>query len=341
MKEIALIFGGISSEHHISIESAYSVYQHIDHSTYHITPIYITATGTWYKLTSFATTQPHELLKDNATRITLTCNPCQPGFISTNPYTYYPIHTALIIMHGKNGEDGSVAATCHLSGIKVCGCSGIASILALDKYRSHLIANSIGISTAKSTLLTLDTLDSLEEKVSSLNFPLFVKPNKAGSSYGIRKVNSYQQLKEAINYAFSYDDEVMIEETISGYEVGVGILEDNHQLIVGSIDRIEIHNDFYDLKEKYNACTSVIHNPSGLDQNLQQRIKEVALNLYQVHNCKGFARIDLFIKDDETIIFNEINTIPGFTCNSRFPTMMKLVGINFTHCLTTIIENAY
>lgn len=341
MKEIALIFGGISSEHHISIESAYSVYQHIDHSTYHITPIYISKTGTWHKLASFTTTQSQDLLKDNATSITLTCNPCQPGFISNNPYRYYPIHTALIVMHGKNGEDGSVGSACHLSGIKVCGCCGIASILALDKYRSHLIANSIGITTAKSRLLTLDTLDSLEEKISSLNFPLFVKPNKAGSSYGIRKVNSYQQLKEAINYAFSYDDEVMIEETISGYEVGVGILEDNHHLIIGSIDRIEIHNDFYDLKEKYNACNSIIHNPSELDQNLQNKIREVALNLYHIHNCKGFARIDLFIKDDETIIFNEINTIPGFTSNSRFPTMMKLVGINFTNCLTTIIENAY
>lgn len=182
-----------------------------------------------------------------------------------------------------------------------------------------------------------DSYEKIEKEVSKLKFPLFVKPLKARSSFGITKILSIDHLKDAVEAAFQYDNKITIEENIDGFEVGCAVLG-NHDLVIGEVDEIELKDGFFDYFEKYNLKTSEIHLPARLSEEEREKIKKIALEIYQILGCSGFARVDMFYTKDKTIVFNEVNTIPGCTSHSRYPSMLKKIGMSFESVIDRLIE---
>jgi D-alanine---D-serine ligase len=208
----------------------------------------------------------------------------------------------------------------------------------MDKDRAHRLVEAAGIEIPKSVVITkCYDRGSLYDRTKDLSYPLFVKPVKAGSSFGITKIYDREGLPEAVNSAFEYDNEVIIEENIEGIEVGCAVLG-NQELTVGEVDEIELTQGFFDYTEKYTLQSSQIHMPARIDRETADRIKRTAKVIYQVLGCKGFARVDMFLTPDKKIVFNEVNTIPGFTAHSRYPNMMKGIGLLFPQLLDRLIE---
>lgn len=166
---------------------------------------------------------------------------------------------------------------------------------------------------------------------------MFVKPVKSGSSYGVTKVTGKKDLYGAVKNAFVYDDQVIIEEGIDGFEVGCAVLG-NNTLIIGEVDEIELSGGFFDYTEKYTLTSAKIHMPARIDADTSARIKDTAAVIYRVLGCRGFARVDMFLSPDRDIVFNEVNTIPGFTTHSRFPNMMKGVGLRYAEIVDRLIQ---
>ena len=171
-----------------------------------------------------------------------------------------------------------------------------------------------------------------EEIRKSLSFPLFVKPLRAGSSFGITKVADESALDSAIALALSHDSKAIVEEAVEGFEVGCAVLG-REELIVGRVDEIELSEGFFDFTEKYTLKSSRIHMPARIDADTEKRIQEAAKTIYRALGCEGFARVDMFLTPDKEIVFNEVNTIPGFTAHSRYPSMMKGIGLSFAEML--------
>ena len=169
-----------------------------------------------------------------------------------------------------------------------------------------------------------------------LPFPLFVKPVRAGSSFGITKVTGPEQLRAAVREALRFDREVIVEEAVEGFEVGCAVMG-NRELITGRADEIEIQGALFDYVEKYNLITSKIHMPARVDADTELRIRETAKRIYRALGCRCFARVDMFLTPTGRLVFNEVNTIPGFTSHSRFPNMMRGVGYDFPALLDALV----
>ena len=181
-----------------------------------------------------------------------------------------------------------------------------------------------------------NAMEAVAKFADIVGFPLFVKPVKAGSSFGITKVCKDSELCAAVKKAFEYDDSVIIEENIDGFEVGCAVLGTD-KLIVGEVDEIELSEGFFDFTEKYTLKTSKIHVPARVDGETAQRIKATARKIYRALGCSGFARVDMFLTNEGEIVFNEVNTIPGFTEHSRYPGMMRAAGIEFKEVIDRIL----
>ncbi|WP_102134056.1 D-alanine--D-serine ligase VanG [Candidatus Stoquefichus sp. SB1] len=341
MKKLAILFGGHSSEYSVSLESAYSVLSHINKEKYDLYMIGITKEGKWYHFD-----RDIEQIRDDTWwqnplhSVTISPEPTQHAFIEMKKdhFIYVYVDAVFPILHGQNGEDGTIQALVQLSGIPLIGCSLMSSALCMDKYRAHAIVSQMGIKTPKALVLTSSSdLNTFKQEIQKLHYPLFVKPMKAGSSLGISKITDFSELKPAISLAYQYDNEIIIEEAISGFEVGCAIMGTD-QLIVGRVDEIELSQGFFDFTEKYSLKTSQIHMPARIDSNIEKQIQNTAKIIYQALGCQIFARVDMFLTPKNEIVFNEVNTIPGFTSHSRFPNMMKGIGLSFTEILDTIIE---
>lgn len=340
-QNIAIFFGGPSSEYSVSLESAYSVIQNLDTDRYNVIPIGISKNGKWYYFTGDT-----KKIRSDRWLQSKDCIPVAltPDRNARKLLLFYPDETKMLsidiafpVMHGKYGEDGTIQGLIELSGIPLVGCGVLASALCMDKDRAHKLAECAGVTVPKSISLSYN-YDEAEAITfgQTVGYPLFVKPVKAGSSYGVTKVTQEDQLLSAIRHAFDYDDTVIIEEAIAGFEVGCAVMG-NEKLVIGEVDEIALSGGFFDFSEKYTLKTSSIHVPARIDCETTARIKETAVTLYRALGCSGFARVDLFLTPDKQIVFNEINTIPGFTEHSRFPGMMKAAGISFSEILDHII----
>ena len=208
------------------------------------------------------------------------------------------------------------------------------------KNRAHKLVSLAGISVPKALTFKEKKIFQRPLRRDQRNlklFPIFIKPVRAGSSFGVTKVISPEELDAAIRLAFQNDSEVIAEEAIEGFEVGCAILG-NDELTVGRVDEIELSQGFFDYTEKYTLKTSKIHMPARIDEITERRIQKVAKTIYRALGCSGFARVDLFLTPDQKIVFNEVNTIPGFTSHSRYPNMMKRIGISFPEMLTKLLD---
>ncbi len=241
------------------------------------------------------------------------------------------------ILHGKNGEDGTLQGLFELAGIPVIGCDTLSSAICMDKDKAHKLVSLTGISIPKAIVFKqFNKAAALREVDAKLSYPIFVKPVRAGSSFGITKVTEKSELETAVNLAFEHDAEVIVEEAISGFEVGCAVLGID-ELTVGRVDEIELSSGFFDYTEKYTLKTSKIYMPARIDKEAEKRIQDAATTIYKALGCSGFARVDMFYTPSGEIVFNEVNTIPGFTAHSRYPNMMKGIGLTFAQMLDKLI----
>lgn len=342
-KKIAIIFGGCSSEYAVSLQSAYAIISNIDDKRYEAVLVGITRESSWFRYNgTIDNIQNDTWHTDEKTCIPVIISPDHNlhGMIELRKegIKYVEIDAVFPVLHGKNGEDGTVQGLIELAGIPLIGCGTLCSALCMDKDRAHRLVQAEGIGTPKSIVISkhYDNV-ILFDKTKDLNYPVFVKPVKAGSSFGITKVYEKKDLSEAVKMAFTYDNEVIIEENIEGFEVGCAIFG-NHELMIGEVDEIELTKGFFDYTEKYTLKSSQIHMPARIDKQTADRIKQTAAVIYKSLGCKGFARVDMFLTPDNRIVFNEVNTIPGFTSHSRYPNMMKGIGLPFGELVSKLIE---
>lgn len=328
---VACLFGGCSSEYDVSLVSASSVIRNINQEKYEVIMIGITREGDFYLYNgNVDNIEKNNWFNENyCKKITFSNNKSDHGFVILESNELVKIDIAFPILHGKNGEDGRLQGLLELAEIPIVGCGMTSSAICMDKYIAHKLVETNGILVPKSYLFTkYDNKTEIKEQIINLKYPIFVKPLKAGSSFGITKVLDKSQLDRAIDYAFSYDDSIIIEEGIDGFEVGCAILG-NNELIIGEVDEIELQDGFFDYEEKYTLKTSKIILPAELSELEREKIKDTALKIYKILGCKGFSRVDMFYTKDNKIVFNEVNTIPGCTSHSRYPSMLKQIGYNF------------
>lgn len=340
-KTIACFFGGCSSEYEVSLVSATSVIRSMNKEKYNVLFIGITQEGNFYLYDG-----PIEKIEKNAwydtmycKKVTISTNRMDKGIILLEPEVkIIPIDLAFPILHGANGEDGRLQGLLELAGIPYVGCDMESSAICMDKFVAHELVEKNGILTPQSYLFHKeDSLSTITKKIENLALPIFVKPLRAGSSFGVTKVCKKSELQEALTKAFQYDEKIVIEQGIDGFEVGCAILG-NKDLIIGEVDEIELQDGFFDYEEKYTLKTSKIHCPARLPQEVREEIKKQALEIYRILGCRGFARVDLFYTKDKKIVFNEVNTIPGCTSHSRYPSMLKQIGYPFEKTIEKLIE---
>ncbi|MCM1101143.1 MAG: D-alanine--D-serine ligase VanG [Acetatifactor muris] len=359
-KQIAVLFGGRSPEYTVSLQSAYAIITHMDREKFAPTPIGITPSGEWFLFRGHPDRIPNDTWYKE--------EDCVPVTLSLSPRGLYlqdsvrqntcdslrhpKIDAVFPVLHGRNGEDGTVQGMFRLAGIPVVGCDVLASALCMDKDKAHRLVSAAGIRVPKARVLSRNFFrqenadlrenidsDSLRTQADEIGYPLFVKPVRAGSSFGITRVTDAAALPDAVEKALQYDDSVILEEAIPGFEVGCAVLG-NDRLTLGGPDEIELSEGFFDYTEKYTLKTSAIHVPARIDADKALQIRQNAARIYRTLGCRGFARVDMFLTPSGEIVFNEVNTIPGFTDHSRFPNMLKAEGLTFEEIITETIELA-
>lgn len=342
-KTVAVLFGGCSGEYDVSLQSAYSVLQNLEQEKYDVVMLGITREGVWYRYGG-----PPERIKDDTWREHASCTPAviSPDrgthgvlVMENGGVTVIPIDVAFPVMHGKNGEDGTMQGLLQLAGIHCVGCGALSSALCMDKDMAHRLVRAAGIKTPKSVVAGCGAADDLPELIKALKFPLFVKPASSGSSLGVAKAANYDELYAAVAAAFLYDNKVVIEEAVEGFEVGCAVLG-NDALFIGEVDEIELSGGFFDYTEKYTLKTSRIYMPARINAKTTQRLKRTAAKVYRALGCRGMARVDMFLTPQNIIVFNEVNTIPGFTSHSRYPNMLMGTGMSFSGILDELIALA-
>lgn len=334
-KNMAVIFGGTSSEYNVSLHSAAAVLENFPEK-YNAVPVWITKEGEWLHFLGGIDNIRADKLDGNFERAVLSPDRKSKSLICEN--SKVRIDAAFPVMHGMGGEDGTLQGLIELAGLPICGCGVLSSAICMDKDRAHRLASTAGIDIPKaSTFTDSEEIDpaAIERNI---GFPAFVKPLRGGSSCGVSRVVNSNELTKAIEKAFEFDTELIIEQEIKGVEVGCAVIG-NKNLIIGVVDEI-IVDGFFDYTEKYTPKTSQILCPAPISKELSDTIKNTAKLIYKTLGCSGFARVDMFLTESEEIIFNEVNTIPGFTEHSRFPSMMSAAGYSFTQVIEMIIDGA-
>ena len=334
---VAVIFGGKSNEHDISLISATHVIKSIPKDRYRVICIGITKKGHWVKYMGDVddiangkwTGHP-----DNVPCI-LSPDPIHKGFLVLDQeghVSQVKVDCVFPVLHGKNGEDGTIQGLFDLAQIPYVGCDLISSANCMDKELTHTILEEHGIETAKWVSMLSSDLDALDSKVeemeAKLSYPMFVKPANCGSSVGISKVTNTDELKRGIKRAFTHDRKVIVEEGIKGIECEVAVMG-NSKPFASTVGEIKAANEFYDYNAKYDNAESQTIIPARFSEDTINAIREIAIKAYKAMGCCGLARVDFFLCDDNKIILNEINTLPGHTPISMYPQLMAYGGISF------------
>lgn len=341
--KIAVIFGGKSSEYSVSLSSTYSLYHHFPTDLFE--PVYVAMDqqGKLFTGDFSANEIRDDLYKKNETCQQISIHPNQPSsFINLATNETIQVQAVFNLIHGKYGEDGILQALLTAGNFKYTGCDGQSSILCYDKDLTHRLLDHQAIAKAKYITLTrLISEQAYQQLIDELGPKVIIKPAREGSSYGISVATNFSEFYDGLHQALQYDKKVVIEEFIEGFEIGCSILQQGDKTIVGTIDEIELHTSFFDFEAKYQHKDAHIHCPARIQPWQEAQTKEIALKVFKHLECRDYARVDFFIRhSDGKVFFNEINTIPGFTAASRYPTMMAQAGVSYQQVITTLILNA-
>jgi D-alanine-D-alanine ligase len=327
---VAVIAGGRSSEHDISVASARSVLAALDPGRYEVTTIEIGRTGRW-ELASGVKPLPGS----DPTGVTPTDVETLPVVADSAPARALSrIDVALPLLHGPFGEDGTVQGLLELAGIPYVGAGVAASALCMDKDLFKAVLRDRGIPVARN--VTLRDGDPPEHP---FPYPVFVKPARLGSSVGISKAHDEEELGAAVALARRHDDKVLIEELLDGVEVECGVLG-NREPIASVVGEIDAHAEWYDYSAKYDEGGMDLIVPARISEEATERVRAVAVDAFVATECEGMARVDLFVRPGGEVVVNEINTIPGFTATSVYAKLFEASGIPYAELLDRLVELA-
>lgn len=334
-KKVAILYGGKSVEHGVSVNSARNIATNIDSNQFEVITIGIASSGTWY-LTS-------QVIKDieKGVRINLQLDQDHPGFITTDGRQLYP-DIVFPVLHGTDGEDGSIQGMIKALNLPMVGTGVLGSALSMNKLVAKQLMEKVGIPVAKFSYFYYADRSkvSFDKLKADLGLPFMVKSASLGSSVGISKVNQEKDFDAAVAEAFRYDDCILFESYIKGREIECAILGNNPPQASNPGELVlNKKYEFYTFNAKYVDPEAVtIEIPAKIDETIIEQIRALSVKCFQVLQCQDFARVDLFLADDDKIFINEINTIPGFTNSSMYPMMWKQKGVSFTNLITKLIE---
>ncbi len=335
---IAILFGGRSEEHDVSVKSTIEVAASIDTQKYE--PIYvgITEHGVWKTCS-----RPHPAWEGgDDRRAVLSPDRETHGLLvaARGEWRVVPIDVVFPVLHGTTGEDGAVQGLLELSGIPYVGCDIQSSVICMDKSLAYVVAKQAGIDTPVFSVLQHGDLAVAD----ALTYPVFVKPARSGSSFGVSRIERADDLGAAVATARVYDTKVVIEQAVVGSEVGCAVLGDGTDPFVGEVDQITLRHGFFRIHQEAapergseNAAVTV---PANVPTATRERIQATAKAVYSALGCRGLARVDMFLLDDGRIVLNEVNTLPGFTSYSRYPRMMVAAGVSLTEVIDRLVGSA-
>ena len=340
MKKLGVIFGGMSTEDKVSCISGASVIENLNKEKYEVFPIFIDKNGNWFKV---EITEENKLKMENKEQI-------------ENVFTYLKQMDLIFpILHGLYGEDGTIQGLLELLKVPYVGCGVLASSVGMDKVYTKIIFDKANIKQAKYVYIRgyndkyiyvddsfnekiLDLKEILNVVIEKIKFPMFVKPSNSGSSVGISKVNSKEELEKAIIEASKFDRKILIEEGIDGREVECAVLG-NENVISSCVGEIKSSDEFYSYDAKYKSKESKTLIPAKISAEKSEEIRKLAVKAFKAIDGKGLSRVDFFIENEsETVYINELNTLPGFTNISMYPKLFEQIGINYSDLLDKLIN---
>ncbi len=347
--KLGVIFGGMSTEHDISIVSGSSVLKNLNKEKYDITPIYIDENGEWYNYEKDL--NEIEILKvgEQPTELKKLENPMEA---LKNMDVVFPV------LHGLYGEDGTIQGLFELLKVPYVGCRVLGSCVCMDKVYTKIILEKAGINQAKYVYVrkfndkyifvdeqfnerVLDLDETAREVEKVVGLPAFVKPSNSGSSVGINKAKTIDELKDAIEYASKFDNKILVEENINGREVECAVIG-NEEVDASCVGEILPAEDFYSFDAKYKNSESRVVIPAELDKEISESIRKTAIKAFKAVDGKGLSRVDFFVeRETKKIYLNEINTMPGFTTISMYPQLWGECGKTYSELLDELIKNAY
>jgi D-alanine---(R)-lactate ligase len=334
--KIGIIFGGSSEEHPVSVKSAQEVAKNLDTEKYEPFWIGITKSGSWQLCDGpdweNGDCRPAVLSPDSSVHGLLV--------LEQGQYETISLDLVLPVLHGKLGEDGAMQGLLELSGIPYVGCDVQSSALCMDKSLAYTVVASAGIATPNFWTVTGNENPDPDQ----LTYPVFVKPARSGSSFGVSKVSRKEELPIAVETARQYDSKVLIEEAVAGSEVGCAILGNDLDLTAGEVDQISLSHGFFRIHQETDPesgsenSTPIV--PADISAESRSLVQETAKAVYRALGCRGLSRVDLFLKEDGTVVLNEVNTLPGLTSYSRYPRMMAAAGLPLTEVIDRIVSLA-
>ncbi|NLD19039.1 MAG: D-alanine--D-alanine ligase [Clostridiales bacterium] len=346
-KSVLVLFGGVSSEHEVSRTSAASVLEHMDKNKYEISTIGITKEGNWFLTGSPVLRILDGTWEEDKTNKPVAISPFGDDgelLVKEGKDTYGKLKVDVVfpILHGKNGEDGTMQGLLQIAGLPFVGSDAASSAASMDKALTKAMVEQTKAACQAKCYVCQDKKEADEKEIIGFfqnKFPLFVKPANAGSSVGISKVKSAAGLKPALELAFREDSKVLVEEAIVGREIEVAVLGNNNPK-ASCIGEIFAANEFYDYNAKYENKASLTEIVKDLSPSKEKEIKDTALKVYKTMGCRGLARVDFFLEEGGRIIFNEINTLPGFTNISMYPKLWEASAIPYSELIDKLIELA-
>ena len=345
---VCVLFGGISPEHTVSLRSAESVLNNMDPEKYNIYPVGITQKGDWvlYGGTDYSQLPTGQWMEHPHNRRAAISPVRGQGLLhfEGDCVVREYIDVVFPVLHGENGEDGAMQGLLQMAGIPFVGSGVSASAVAMDKTLTKLVADSEDVAQAAWLLVRntqLDVrmdvvLDAIESKFS---YPVFIKPAGTGSSVGVSKAADRKQAEEALRNAGRYDAKILVEEFIDGREIEVAVMG-NESPVASVCGEIDSGAEFYDYDAKYVASTSAAYIPARISEAAQEKVRELAVKVYKAIGCKGLSRVDFFVTEDERIVLNEINTLPGFTSISMYPKLFAASGIPYGDLIDRLLKLA-
>lgn len=332
MKKVCVIYGGKSTENEVSKMSAKAVIDNIDKDKYEIEKVYISKEGEWLQA------ETHSKIEDIF------------KFLKSTDVVFP-------VLHGLYGEDGTIQGLLEIVGVPYVGCNVLASCVGMDKVYTKVIFEKAGFNQAKYIVIRkcgsglkyistdfseceIDKNGIISKVESTLRYPVYVKPSNSGSSVGVKKVESSENLISAIENSAMYDEKILIEEGIDGREIECAVMG-NEDLITSCTGEVKPAEDFYSFDAKYKKAESKVVIPADIDIGVEKLLKELSKKAYRAIDAKGLSRVDFFLeRGTGKIYINEINTMPGFTQISMFPKLFEAVGISYKELLTNLIELA-
>ncbi|MBE6565272.1 MAG: D-alanine--D-alanine ligase [Ruminococcaceae bacterium] len=347
MTNLCILFGGKSTEHEVSLRSSHSVMTALDRSRYTLTTVGITKEGKWYLYTGDIEKIPDGSWAADEANLT-------PAFFkpdADDPYLYtangraIPVDVVFPVMHGANSEDGTLQGLFEMKGLPFVGPGCASSAVCMDKSYAKLILNNIDIPMAEALTVTdseiAESMEQIRRTVEeNYAYPVFVKPANAGSSVGVKKAKNGEALEEALQTAAKFDRKVLIEEFIEGREIEVAVLGNYAKAKALACGEVVPGAEFYDYDDKYNSDAADLRVPAPISEDEKERVFELAEQIYAALDCRGLSRVDFFLCPDGSFVFNEINTLPGFTSISLYPRLAGAAGIGYAELVDRLVELA-